>query len=138
MNCKYCSKSIGIGVGIEINKGAADGNYPQIAIIHQTETDTPGIVLIKNNMANGYFEINYCPICGRKLTTEAATDGIIKEGDRARVFPAYRFECCDCGCIFKREARECRQLSIIGGSVALIAKCPTCNNDVEVVTREPT
>jgi len=63
---------------------------------------------------------------------------IIKEGDRARVSPTYRFECCACGCIFECEAEECRQLSIIGGSVALIARCPTCNNDVEVMTREST
>jgi len=72
MNCKYCSKSI--GADIEINKGTAEGNCPQIAIIHQTETDTPGIVLIKDHMANGYFEINYCPICGRKLTKDEVTD----------------------------------------------------------------
>jgi len=72
MSCKYCSKSI--GADIEINKGTAGDNCPQIAIIHQTETDTPGIVLIKNHMASGYFEINYCPICGRKLTTEAVQD----------------------------------------------------------------
>jgi len=74
MNCKYCSKPFCVGADIEINKGAADGSCPQIAVIHQAKNDAPGIVLIKDHMANGYFEINYCPICGRKLTKDEVTD----------------------------------------------------------------
>lgn len=34
-----------------------------------------GIVLFKDhNMASGYFDINYCPICGRRVTKEADPD----------------------------------------------------------------
>lgn len=27
-------------------------------------------------MASGYFDINYCPICGRRITKEAAPDPV--------------------------------------------------------------
>lgn len=37
-----------------------------------------GIVLFKDhNFASGYFDINYCPICGRKVaSTESVTEEV--------------------------------------------------------------
>nr|DAE79159.1 MAG TPA: Rad50 zinc hook motif [Caudoviricetes sp.] len=31
------------------------------------DDEVPGIVIYKGCSATGYFDINYCPICGRKL-----------------------------------------------------------------------
>lgn len=36
-----------------------------------------GIVLFKDhNIASGYFDINYCPICGRRISKETDSDPV--------------------------------------------------------------
>ncbi|MCR3759175.1 hypothetical protein KYB31_09250 [Clostridium felsineum] len=57
--CKYCKKAKTIKVS------HSDSNQPNEAII--TQNDVPGIVLLRAGCNYGYFDIKYCPMCGRKL-----------------------------------------------------------------------
>ena len=57
--CKYCENKS----DIKINPSPLDKErQPDTAIIMDK-----GIVLLKRNVAYGYIDINYCPICGRKI-----------------------------------------------------------------------
>jgi len=56
-----------------------------------------GIILYKDrNIASGYFDINYCPICGRRIGSEKSTDisdmveTLMRAGEKAvSIFPDY-------------------------------------------------
>lgn len=73
--CEFCNKyhsqkGIVTGKEITINKCATDTDLKYCQVYIHTE-DKPSIIIWnKNGIANGYFDIAYCPICGRKLVHE--------------------------------------------------------------------
>lgn len=70
--CYYCQSPYdGWGLDYTIFP-CGNGDLGVRAQCHATED--PHIVLYKDKaLASGYFKINYCPICGRKLEKECAT-----------------------------------------------------------------
>lgn len=64
--CKYCTKPTGKDIDIEQSPDSKE-TQPNKAQIFQLKRDTPGIVLYRYGLAQGYFDIEYCPMCGRKL-----------------------------------------------------------------------
>lgn len=70
--CEFCDnyhsgKGIITGKEMKIKKCASDTDLRDCQIyIHKG--DKPTIIIWgKNGIARGYFEIEYCPMCGRKL-----------------------------------------------------------------------
>lgn len=74
--CQYCDKSQ--KKNIIINKSPNNKEtQPNQAMIIQAQGDTPGIVLFRYGLAQGYFDINYCPICGRRLSEQEGLHGSV-------------------------------------------------------------
>ena len=73
--CEFCdkyhsSKGIIAGKEIVINKCASDTDLKDCNV-HLHSGDVPSIIIwSKNGMARGYFDIAFCPMCGRKLVGE--------------------------------------------------------------------
>ncbi|GAA0081340.1 hypothetical protein [Clostridium sp. CTA-6] len=67
--CKHCEGIFGKDIFIKESPSYKE-TQPNKAQIVQLENDKPGIVLFKNSLAQGYFDIEYCPKCGRKLLGE--------------------------------------------------------------------
>ena len=69
--CEFCSYKnnpfIIYGKEIKINKCAKETDLTEAQVMRNRDDDVPGIVIYKGCSATGYFDINYCPICGRKL-----------------------------------------------------------------------
>ncbi len=64
--CKHCDGVY--GKDIIVKESPLDvKTQPNKAKIIQHNSDKPGIVLFRNGLAQGYFDIKYCPICGRSL-----------------------------------------------------------------------
>ena len=72
--CEFCSYKnnpfIIYGKEIKINKCAKETDLTEAQVMRNRDDDVPGIVIYKGCSATGYFDINYCPICGRKLVEE--------------------------------------------------------------------
>ena len=75
--CEFCSYKnnpfIIYGKEIKINKCAKETDLTEAQIMRNRDDEVPGIVIYKGHSASGYFDINYCPICGRKLCDETET-----------------------------------------------------------------
>nr|DAH28764.1 MAG TPA: Rad50 zinc hook motif [Caudoviricetes sp.] len=73
--CEFCDKyhsqkGMITGKEIEINKCVIETDLKDCQIYIYGE-DNPSIIIWgKNGIAIGYFEIAFCPICGRKLVEE--------------------------------------------------------------------
>lgn len=68
--CLYCSSNFGVDYPI---KPCGNGDLGVRA--NYVHGGTPGIILfVDRHTAIGYFDINYCPVCGRPLTEEAWTE----------------------------------------------------------------
>lgn len=76
--CKYCDFAQGYGIwSVKSSTDSFDGGYTICTLVEATRDDNSGdkIEHIKKGHyyleivgeATGYAEINYCPICGRKL-----------------------------------------------------------------------
>ena len=69
--CEFCSYKnntfIIYGKEIKINKCAKETDLTEAQVMRNRDDDVPGIVIYKGCSATGYFDINYCPMCGRKL-----------------------------------------------------------------------
>lgn len=72
--CEFCSYKnntfIIYGKEIKINKCAKETDLTEAQVMRNRDDEVPGIVIYKGHSAAGYFDINYCPICGRKLVEE--------------------------------------------------------------------
>lgn len=72
--CEFCNsndKKQIFGSHIAIHKCANETNLTDAQIMMNTGDKVPGIVIYSNYcMAKGYFDIAFCPICGRKLVEE--------------------------------------------------------------------
>ena len=69
--CKNYSVNRIFGTDIPIKKCANETDLTDAQIMKNTGDKIPGIVIYSNHcMAKGYFDIAFCPICGRKLVEE--------------------------------------------------------------------
>ena len=64
--CKHCEGIYGKDIDIKESSNCKETQTNKAQIV-QLKGDKPGIVLYKNGLAQGYFDIEYCPKCGRKL-----------------------------------------------------------------------
>ena len=71
--CDFCKTYNGnkiFGADIPIKKCANGTDLTDAQIMGNRDDEVPGIVIYKGCRAAGYFDINYCPMCGRKLVEE--------------------------------------------------------------------
>ena len=64
--CEHCKGIYGKEIIIGESPDIKD-TQPNKAQVIQLEDDVPGIILYRNGLAQGYFDIYFCPMCGRKL-----------------------------------------------------------------------
>ena len=69
--CEFCEKYHSIkgdvsGAEIKIDKCANETNLTDCKVI-TSQNDNPAIIIFSHGIAKGYFYIEYCPKCGRKL-----------------------------------------------------------------------
>lgn len=67
--CDYYSSSSGgkAGKDIKIKSCANETDLTECTIIKHRDDEKYGMEICANGMAKGYIEIDFCPICGRKL-----------------------------------------------------------------------
>lgn len=65
--CKDYSENRIFGADIPIKKCASETDLKDVQIMKHTGDKVPGIVIYKGCKAAGYFNIAFCPMCGRKL-----------------------------------------------------------------------
>ena len=66
-NGKHSTKGMMIGKELKINQCATDTDLRDCQV-YLNNNDKPSIIIFdKYGMARGYFEIEFCPMCGRKL-----------------------------------------------------------------------
>lgn len=68
--CKTYNENKIFGSDIPIKKCANETDLTDAQIMGNRDNEVPGIVIYKGCVAAGYFDINYCPMCGRKLVGE--------------------------------------------------------------------
>ena len=68
--CKNYSDNRIFGTDIPIKKCAYETDLTDAQIMMNTGDKVPGIVIYSYCMAKGYFDIVFCPMCGRKLVEE--------------------------------------------------------------------
>ena len=66
MGCIYCNRKIGKEFNLKKSPVSIE-TQPDRAFIIQGNNEEAGIILLKNGLAQGCFDISYCPFCGRKL-----------------------------------------------------------------------
>ena len=64
--CEYCAESNRKEINIK-ESPLFKSTQPTKALIVKLPNDKPGIVLFTAGVSQGYMEIEYCPICSRKL-----------------------------------------------------------------------
>lgn len=68
--CKDYSENRIFGADIPIKKCANETDLTDAQIMKNTGDKVPSIVIYKGCKAAGYFNIAFCPMCGRKLVEE--------------------------------------------------------------------
>lgn len=72
--CRFCKewydKNAIFGADIKIHKCANETKLTTAQITENANDNKPAVVIFQDCVAKGYFEINYCPMCGRKLVEE--------------------------------------------------------------------
>lgn len=68
--CKNYSDNRIFGADIPIKKCANETDLTDAQIMKNTGDKVPGIVIYSHGAAEGYFDIAFCPMCGRKLVEE--------------------------------------------------------------------
>lgn len=75
--CEFCNRHLNNGK--ECGKAYPIQSCASGDLGVRAEYIDGGIVLFKDhNFASGYFDINYCPICGRKV---ASTESVTEEAE---------------------------------------------------------
>lgn len=70
--CDFCNKyhsikGITIGKSIEINQCATETDLKDCQV-YMNKGDKPSIIIFdRSGAARGYFDIKFCPMCGRNL-----------------------------------------------------------------------
>ena len=65
--CKDYENNRIFGADIPIKKCANETDLTDAQIMKNRVYKVPGIVIYSHGMAKGYFDITFCPMCGRKL-----------------------------------------------------------------------
>ena len=65
--CKDYENNRIFGADIPIKKCANETDLTDAQIMKNRVDKVPGIVIYSHGMAKGYFDITFCPMCGRKL-----------------------------------------------------------------------
>lgn len=65
--CKNYSDNRIFGADITIKKCANETDLTYAKIMKNRGDKVPGIVFFSRGMSKGYFDIIFCPMCGRKL-----------------------------------------------------------------------
>lgn len=69
--CEFCrqwhDENTICGSEMKIYKCAKETELTTAQIMKSTNDNKPSVVIFQGGVAKGYFEIDYCPICGRKL-----------------------------------------------------------------------
>lgn len=65
--CKDYDDNRICGADIPIQMCANETNLTDAQIMKNRGDKAPGIVIYSRGMAKGYFDITFCPMCGRKL-----------------------------------------------------------------------
>lgn len=68
--CKNYSDNRIFGTDIPIKKCANETDLTDAQIMKNVGDHKPGIVIFSHTAAMGYFNISFCPMCGRKLVEE--------------------------------------------------------------------
>ena len=72
--CKFCKnwhdENTIFGEYIKIHKCANETELTEAQILKNFGDNKPAIVIFANTAAMGYFNIEFCPMCGRKLVEE--------------------------------------------------------------------
>lgn len=72
--CEFCrqrkDENTIYGKDIKINQCASATDLSYAKIIKNVNDEKAGIIIFKQCKAGGYFDINYCPMCGRKLVED--------------------------------------------------------------------
>lgn len=68
--CKNYSDNRIFGADIPIKKCANETDLTDAQIMKNTGDKVPGIVIYSYGLVKGYFDIAFCPMCGRKLVEE--------------------------------------------------------------------
>ena len=72
--CKFCKnwhdENTICGEYIKIHKCANETELTEAQILKNFGDNNPAIVIFANTAAMGYFNIEFCPMCGRKLVEE--------------------------------------------------------------------
>lgn len=72
--CKFCEnwydENTIFGNDIKIHECANETNLKYAMILKNTGYNKPAIVIFAHTAAMGYFNIEFCPMCGRKLVEE--------------------------------------------------------------------
>lgn len=72
--CEFCrewhDRDTICGADIKIHKCARETDLTTAQIMKSANDSKPGVVISQGGVAKGFFEINYCPICGRRLVHE--------------------------------------------------------------------
>ena len=69
--CEFCDKYHSVkggiaGEEIKINKCSNKTNLTDCQVVI-SKNDNPALIIFSYGIAMGYFNIKFCPICGRKL-----------------------------------------------------------------------
>lgn len=72
-DCYHSSSGGTSGKPIKINKCANKTDLTDCAIMRETN-EAPCVIIYSCGLAKGYFEIAFCPICGRKLSEVSEND----------------------------------------------------------------
>ena len=65
--CKDYENNRIFGADIPIKKCANETDLTDAQIMKNRGDKVPGIVFFSRGMSKGYFDIIFCPMCGRKL-----------------------------------------------------------------------
>ena len=72
--CEFCrqrkDKNTICGKDIKINQCASTTDLSDAQIMMYANYKKAGSVIFKQCKEGGYFDINYCPMCGRKLVED--------------------------------------------------------------------
>ena len=72
--CKFCDKYHSVkggiaGAEIKIDKCSNETNLTDCQVVI-SKNDNPALIIFSHGIAMGYFDIKFCPMCGRELRSE--------------------------------------------------------------------
>lgn len=72
--CEYCEKYYSekgmiTGKSIKIKECAMSTDLTDCNV-YRSPNENPAIIIFSMGMAKGYMDINFCPMCGEKLSDE--------------------------------------------------------------------